>query len=368
MTEINERPLRGYTVAVTADRRRAELAALLERRGANVLCAQAVQLVSVADDELLAATQACLDGTVDLLVVTTAIGLRGWFDAADGWGLGDALRSRLREAEVLARGPKARGAVRAVGLHDGWSPPSETVDGVMNHLLTQDLRGRRIVVQLHGEPLTSEIDALRSGGANVIAVPVYTWEPPAHGAPARQLVERSIGRQVDAIAFTSAPAVDGLLNIARAGGREDALLDAFRIDVVPFCIGSVCAAPLEKKGVSPVRPARARLGDLVRSLVEEVPVRRSMTLSVAGHQLEIRGQLVVVDHRRVELPPASMAMLRALAHQPGRVFGRDELAGKLPGRASSGHAVEMAVTRLRALLGDPRLVHTVVKRGYRLPV
>lgn len=368
MTLVDDQPLRGYTVAVTAQHRRAELAALLERRGANVLCAQAVQLVAVADGEMLAATRSCVETDVDLLVVTTAIGVRSWFDAAAGWGLADELRSRLRKADVLTRGSKARGAVRALGLRDGWSSPSQTFDGVMNHLLAQDLHGARIVVQLHGEPLTREIDALRSAGADVVAVPVYRWEAPPDAAAVQQLVELSIGHHIDAIAFTSAPAVDGVLRVARAGGREQALLDAFRIGVVPVCIGPVCAAPLERKGISPVLPARSRLGELVRSVVEEVPARCSMRFSVAGHELEIRGSVVVVDSRRMELPPAPMAVLRALARQPGRVLARDELAGRLPGRASSGHAVEMAVTRLRALLGDPRLVQTVVKRGYRLPV
>ena len=30
------------------------------------------------------------------------------------------------------------------------------------------------------------------------------------------------------------------------------------------------------------------------------------------------------------------------------------------------HAVEMAVSRLRRLLGDPQIVQTIIKRGYRL--
>ena len=368
MTEDDERPLRGYTVAVTADRRRVELAALLERRGANVLCAQAIQLVPVADSELLSATRACLETPVDLLVGTTATGLRGWFDAADGWGLGDALRTQLAEVEVVARGSKARGAVRALGLRDGWTPPSETMGAVMNCLLARDIRGVRVVVQLHGEPLAAELEALRAAGADVLAVPVYTWAPPARAAPALQLVELSVGRHVDAVTFTSAPAIDGLLRIARGSGREDALLDALRTDVIPVCIGPVCAVPLERLGVSPLRPARARLGELVRVLSNEVPARRSTTVHAAGHQLEIRGRLVVIDGRSVDVPPAPMAVLRALARQPGRVCGRDELAGALPGSRSGGHAVEMAVTRLRGLLCDPRLVRTVVKRGYRLSV
>ena len=45
---------------------------------------------------------------------------------------------------------------------------------------------------------------------------------------------------------------------------------------------------------------------------------------------------------------------------------RADLIGSLPG-AGDGHAVEMAVTRLRAALAAP-VVETVVKRGYRLKV
>jgi uroporphyrinogen-III synthase len=46
------------------------------------------------------------------------------------------------------------------------------------------------------------------------------------------------------------------------------------------------------------------------------------------------------------------------------VLARSELVGALPGGGDE-HAVEMAVTRLRAALRAP-LVETVVKRGYRL--
>jgi uroporphyrinogen-III synthase len=85
--------------------------------------------------------------------------------------------------------------------------------------------------------------------------------------------------------------------------------------------------------------------------------------------LELRGHAVLVDQRVIELPPAPMAVLRALAEQPGRVMSRAQLVPRLPsGDAASEHAVEMAVTRLRAALGDGKYVQTVVKRGYRLRV
>jgi uroporphyrinogen-III synthase len=38
----------------------------------------------------------------------------------------------------------------------------------------------------------------------------------------------------------------------------------------------------------------------------------------------------------------------------------------MPAASDDEHAVETAVARLRAALGTPGLVQTVVKRGYRL--
>jgi uroporphyrinogen-III synthase len=49
------------------------------------------------------------------------------------------------------------------------------------------------------------------------------------------------------------------------------------------------------------------------------------------------------------------------------VLSRAALLRTLP-RGADEHAVEMAVARLRAGLGTPRVVQTVVKRGYRLRV
>ncbi len=131
----------------------------------------------------------------------------------------------------------------------------------------------------------------------------------------------------------------------------------------------VTAEPLERLGVKTLQPDRPRLGTLVRVIAEELPRRRPEGLVVGGHRLEIRGHAVLVDQRMVDLPPAPMAVLRALAEQPGRVLSRAQLVPRLPsGDAASEHAVEMAVTRLRAALGDGQCVQTVVKRGYRLRV
>src|SRR6478735_10497854 len=115
-------PLAGFTVGVTAARRAEEFGALLERRGATVLHAPALRIVPLADDgELLAATRSIVGSAPDVVVATTAVGFRGWIEAAADWGLGERLLTALGGAELLARGPKVKGAVRAAGLTETWS-------------------------------------------------------------------------------------------------------------------------------------------------------------------------------------------------------------------------------------------------------
>ncbi len=359
-------PLAGFTVGVTAARRAEELGALLERRGASVLHAPALRIVPLPDDaELEAATRSLVEAPPDLAVATTGIGFRGWVEAADGWGLGEALLDSLRKSTVLCRGPKARGAVRAAGLVDAWSPASESSAEVLEHLLEMGVEGKRIAVQLHGEPLPDVVEALEVAGAEVVQVPVYRWVPPADIAPLDRLTDVLLAGGVDAITFTSAPAAASLLARARSRGLEEDVVSALRGPVLSVCVGPVTAAPLEAREIPTVQPQRSRLGAMVRSLEAAAP-RLARQLPVAGHWLELRGHAVVVDGELRPVPPTGMALLRALARRPGRVVTRAELLGALPGGGDDEHAVEMAVARLRSALGEPRLVQTVVKRGYRL--
>lgn len=261
--------LAGYTIGVTSDRRRDELAGLLEGRGARVVLAPALRIVPIADD-----------------------------------------------AELRAE-----------------SRPEYT-------------------------------EALEAAGARVTEAPAYRWAPPVDPAPLHRLIDLVTDRLVDAVTFTSAPAVGAVLSTA--GPALDGLLEALRTDVLAACVGPVTAAPLRTHDVPVVAPSRARLSALVRTIVEELP-RRALSLEVAGHSLTLRGHAAIIDGELRPLAPAPMAVLRALAVAPGRVLSRAALLRTLP-RGADEHAVEMAVARLRAGLGSPSVIQTVVKRGYRIPL
>ncbi|MGV0872551.1 uroporphyrinogen-III synthase [Mycolicibacterium sp. XJ879] len=374
MSEPDWAPLTGFRVAVTSARRADELVALLQRRGAAVTSAAAITMVPLPDDDALRANTAALIATPpDIVIATTGIGLRGWIEAADGWGLAGDLTAALANARVVSRGPKATGALRAAGLKEEWSPESESSRELLHYLVDGGIVGQRIAVQLHGateqwDPFPEFVGELRAAGADVVPIRVYRWLPAPRNGDFDQLVAGIAEEKFDAVTFTSAPAVAALLLRAADMGLEDRLLAALRGDVHAMCVGPVTARPLVRLGVPTSAPERMRLGALARHITDELPMLCTRTVRVAGHLLEIRGTCVLVDGEAKAVSPAGMAIVRALAHRPGTVVSRHDLLRVLPGSGTDTHAVETAVLRLRTTLGDKNIVSTVVKRGYRLTV
>ncbi len=366
-------PLAGFTIGVTAARRAEDLIALLERRGATVVHAPAIRILPLPDDqELRRVTEVLIDRPPDVVVATTGIGFRGWVDAADGWDLAGALIAALGSTRIVARGPKARGAVRQAGLSDEWSPESEASAELLERLLAEGAAGLRIAVQLHGaatewEPNVDICEALTFAGAQVIQVPVYRWEPPPDTDRLDQLIGMVVNAELDAVSFTSAPAVASVLERAKGLGCFDELTTALRADVTVACVGPVTASPLLRLDIPTLQPQRYRLGALARMITDEVP-RRAPVFHAAAHQISVRGTAVAVDGALRPVPPAPMTLLRRLMRNPGRVVTREELLADLPGCGTDTHAVESGIARLRSALGAPRVIQTVVKRGYRLAI
>ncbi|GLY14534.1 uroporphyrinogen-III synthase [Kineosporia sp. NBRC 101677] len=360
--------LTGFSILLTCDRRADELAANFIRRGAGVIQAPTLRFLPLEeDDELLSATRQVVERPPDAVIVTTAIGFRGWIETADSAGLAPHLLEVLAESRIMARGPKARGAIRAAGLIESWSAASETTSEVVEALLSQGVAGRRVAFQLHGATDEHLIEKLRLAGADVVPVPVYRWGPAPDPVAVERSIEATCSRTVDVVVFTSAPGAEAFLKAAQDMGRHEELLDAMREDVVPAAVGRVTARPLLDAGLDPLIPDRGRLGALIRTTVDHLTTVRVRTLPTSAGTLELRGQVARLDGRTLNLSPAPMAILRELARQPGHVVDRTTLLSALPG-AGDLHAVEVAVARLRAALGTPKIVQTVVKRGYRLVV
>jgi uroporphyrinogen-III synthase len=267
----NGGPLSGYTVGVTAERKAGELIDLLRRKGADIMHGPAMSTRMLTDDEQLRAdSERLIAEPPDVIVITTGMGFRGWRDAVTDWGLGERFDHVCAAADVLVRGPKARGAVRAAGLAETFSAPGETNAELLEYLRDSDVAGKRIAVQQHGKPMPEFAAALRDAGAEVFEVCVYRWAPPADFGPLDELIDGVTAGRVHALTFTSAPAAAGMLDRAAATGRDEELLAALRGDVLVVCVGSVTAEPLAERGVPNVQPDRPRTAALVRTLTSEL--------------------------------------------------------------------------------------------------
>jgi len=358
--------LAGFAVVLTSDRRAEEFAAAFTRRGATVLHAPILQIIPLDEDtELIARTRELIADPPDDVIVTTAIGFRGWIEAVDAAGLAPDLLAVLARTRLLARGPKARGAIRAAGLTEEWAATSETTAEVVDRLVERGVADHRVAVQLHGLPDDELLARLTAAGATLARLPVYRWGPSPDPAAVQRSIDAVCARTVDAVVFTSAPGSQAFLDAARAAGRFDDLVEALGADVVPAAVGPVTAGPLRSVGLDPLVPDRFRLGALVRAVADHLASERILDVATTGGLLRLRGQVAMLDGRPLTLSPAPLAILRALVRRPGEVVDRRRLLAALPGAADL-HAVEVAVARLRTGLGTSGVVETVVKRGYRL--
>lgn len=363
--------LTGCRILLTAQRRSDELAAALVRRGATVDRVPTLGVVPHIDEQtLLQRTAGLLADPPDIVVVTTGIGFRGWVEATEAAGLGEALLRVLAEVRLIARGPKAQGALQAAGLAADWVADTETSAEIAAFLLDEGVDGAHIAVQHHGAGDTSLDEALVRGGAEVVPLEVYRWGPPPDpDAVVRSAYSLAAG-EYDAVLFTSAPGVVAWLDVLTAEGLDDVvrgLVTRGRLQL--FVVGPVTEEPLAFAGFLALRPVRSRMGALVRLVITELGDEHRGLATVHG-QLRLRARSATLDHRPVALSPGGLAVLRRLADAPGQVVTREDLLTVLPGESTDPHAAEVAVARLREGLreagADGRLVKTVVKRGYVL--
>lgn len=362
--------LDGCTIVIAVDRRSLELAAALERHGAHVRPAPALTIVPhIDDDALVAATRELIARPPEVVVATTGVGFRGWMEAADEAGLLDDLHTALSRARIVARGPKARGAIQQAGLTADWVAESETSAELGEYLLAGGLDGRRVAVQHHGSGADGLDELFRAAGADVVSLTVYRWGPPPDPAVVSRSVVATAQGEVDAVLFTSAPGAAEWIAAAAREGVLDAIVElSAQGRLLLAAVGPITAGPLRDAGIAPLVAERGRLGSLVRAVVTHFGGGHAASLPTAAGRLELRSNGIVLDGRHVALSRTGADLLAALFAAGGGVVSRQRLQSALPRSGENTHAVEMAVARLREAIGAPELIKTVVKRGYRLNV
>lgn len=376
---FNPNQLEGFRIGVTSDRRSGDLIDAFERRGAKVTHAPTLRIAnSQQEGPLVEDTTRLIAAKPDILLATTGYGVRRWFEVADAAGLGQDLIDSLADTDVLVRGPKARGGIRAAGLNDNGMSDEETTSSLISKVLAEYPAGLTIAIQVHGYTDEQQLDRLRAVHREVITVAPYRWIAiDDTDDKVQRLVEAICTRQLDCVTFTSAPSVHALFAAAEGMGLYPQLISALGTSVVAAAVGPVTAAPLLTAGIIPLQPTRFRMGALIRLVCEYLDEDGAVRLDTLFGPITLRGQVLDVtqnggQQKRIQLPPSALAIFRTLVSAGGSVVSRDELVAALGsatlGQAPDDHAMEVSLGRLRSIIGIPGLVSTVVKRGYRLTV
>jgi DNA-binding response OmpR family regulator len=108
----------------------------------------------------------------------------------------------------------------------------------------------------------------------------------------------------------------------------------------------------------------ARIGALIRRAQPTIPPllqRGDVVLDSAQRRAHRAG-------RQLELAPKEFGVLELLLASQGRIVSAEELLARVWDEAADPFtgAVKITISRLRAKLGDPPVIETVAKAGYRI--
>ncbi|MCB0880672.1 MAG: uroporphyrinogen-III synthase [Thermoleophilia bacterium] len=258
----------GARIGITGARRAAEQEALVHALGGVPVLGSTVNLdVAAAAGGVHRALADVVESRLDV-----AVWVRHIVAAADRCGRFEDLLRSLAGARVIARGHKARRALRAAGIEvDVVASPPESAT-VRDLLLAAGIDGLRVMVQCTGADDDPMVAPLRAAGADVVTIHPYDIAPPVDTAAARRLAGMAVSGEIEAITFTSANAVRGFVAIAAAAGIDVRSLGAGPCLVAS--VGPVTRAALRDAGVRvDVEPATPRMGAMFRMLAEHLGAR-----------------------------------------------------------------------------------------------
>jgi two-component system OmpR family response regulator len=226
--------------------------------------------------------------------------------------------------------------------------------------------GHCLVVDDDAEIRTSLTAYLQGFGWQVSAA--------ADGGAMRQLL--AAGYKVDVIVLDlMLPGEDGLALLRWLSTQADAppvLMLTARGDTMSRVVGLELGA--DDYLAKPFEPRElvARLQALVRRASKGSALQEdTRTLRFGRWRFDrLARQLINADDVNIALSSAEFRLLGAFVQRPGRVLSRDQLIEltRAPGVEVNDRSIDLAVSRLRAKLGDtarePALIRTVRGEGY----
>ncbi len=266
--------LAGLRVLSLESRRAPEMAKLIENYGGRAIVAPSMREVPLeSNTEALEFARTLAANGFDTVIFLTGVGTRALARVVETVYSLERFAEALRQATVVARGPKPVAALKELGVPVTIAVPEPNTWRDLLRALDERsdlgaLKGRRVAVQEYGASNSELLAGLAERGAQVTRVPVYQWALPEDTAPLRAAVEAIARGEIDMALFTTSIQVAHLLRVAREMKMEPELRRGLA-RIVVGSIGPMTSEELHEQGF-PVdfEPAHPKMGFLVNEAAQ----------------------------------------------------------------------------------------------------
>lgn len=258
--------LAGRHIVIAGSRKLEEMSVLIEKQGGIPLLRSLQGTVFLAEKEVESTLQKLVKEKTDCIIFTTGIGFETLVGISENLSIKAQFLKVIKKANVASRGYKTEAALKKFDVTPVVVDEDGTTAGLMKELAKLDLNGKKVTVQLHGDPAPELIKFLEDQGATVLQLVPYKHKAPETETVAK-LSKEIIDHQVDAVCFTSAIQVRALFSYARKHGLLKKIIAAFKQDVLAVAVGKVTAEALKGEKIHEyLAPKRGRIGAIIVDL------------------------------------------------------------------------------------------------------
>jgi len=268
----------GLRVLSLESRRAQEIAKLIANSSGQPLVISSVREVPLASNqEALKFTRQLLEGSVDMAIFTTGVGVRLLVRVVETATPVATFVAALSKIPVVARGPKPAVALRELNVPIAAIVPEPNTWRELLTVLDEQssslsLDCRRVAVQEYGVTNPELTSVLKQRGAIVISVPVYEWTLPEDRGPLRDAVSTILRGEIDVFLVTAAVQIRHLFAVAEEMGLSAKIGGALSRTLIAS-IGPMTSEELVRHGLSAdMEPSHPKMGILVKEASERAAV------------------------------------------------------------------------------------------------
>ncbi|RXJ04223.1 uroporphyrinogen-III synthase [Anaerobacillus alkaliphilus] len=256
----------GKKVVLAASRKLEEMSVLIEKQGGTPVIRSLQGTVFLAEKEVEPVLKELVSEKADMLIFTTGIGLETLLEITAKLGIQEQFIEIINQADVASRGYKTFGALKKIGIKPMAVDEDGTTDGLIKALKGYSFEGKRVAVQLHGDPAPRLITFLEDQGASVLQILPYQHISP-EAETVEKLCQELVDKEVDAVCFTTAIQVRSLFYYAKEHGYLEDIVEAFKKNVLAVAVGKVTAEALREEKIEKyLAPELERMGAMIVEL------------------------------------------------------------------------------------------------------